>query len=119
VPGPNNRLDQQPSWTANLGADWAARAVPWTWGFNLNLTPSYVVRQIDGQFYEQGRKQVIDAYALWRLSPLTGLRFSVSNAQPLDYFTRNTSELEDGSVQRQQTLARTYATWGARLEWKF
>lgn len=119
VPGPNNRLDQQPSWTANLGLDWAARSVPWTWGGNLNLTPAYTVRQIDGQFYEQGRKQVIDAYALWRLSPLTGLRFSVSNAHPLDYLTRNTSELEDGSLQRQQTLARTYAVWGARLELKF
>jgi outer membrane receptor for ferrienterochelin and colicins len=119
VPGPNNRLDQQPNWTANLGLDWAARAVPWTWGGNLNLTPAYAVRQIDGQFYEQGRKRVIDAYALWRLSPLTGLRFSVSNAQPLDYVTRNTSELEDGSTQRQQTLARSYAVWGARLEWKF
>ncbi len=119
VPGPNNRLDQQPSWTANLGLDWAARSVPWTWGGNLNLTPAYTVRQIDGQFYEQGRKQVIDAYALWRLSPLTGVRFSVSNAHPLDYLTRNTSELEDGSLQRQQTLARTYAVWGARLELKF
>ena len=119
VLGPNNRLDQQPNWTANLGLDWAARAVPWTWGGNLNLTPAYAVRQIDGQFYEQGRKRVIDAYALWRLSPLTGLRFSVSNAQPLDYVTRNTSELEDGSTQRQQTLARSYAVWGARLEWKF
>jgi iron complex outermembrane receptor protein len=119
VPGPDNRLDQQPNWTANLGLDWAARAVPWTWGGNLNLTPAFVVRQIDGQYYEQGRKRVVDAYALWRISPLTGLRFSVSNAHPLDYFTRNTSELEDGSLQRQQTLARTYAVWGARLELKF
>ncbi len=119
VAGPNNRLDQQPNWTANLGLDWASRSMPWTWGGNLNLTPAFVVRQIDGQYYEQGRKRVIDAYALWRLSPLTGLRFSVSNADPLDYLTRNTSELEDGSVQRQQTLARTYAVWGARLEWKF
>ncbi|MFZ9495114.1 MAG: TonB-dependent receptor plug domain-containing protein [Burkholderiaceae bacterium] len=119
VPGPNNRLDQQPNWTANLGLDWAGRGVPWTWGGNVNLTPAYVVRQIDGQFYEQGRKRVIDGYALWRLSPLTGVRFSVSNAQPLDYLTRNTSELEDGSTQRQETLARTYAVWGARLELKF
>jgi len=119
VPGPNNRLDQQPNWTANLGLDWAARGVPWTWGGNLNLTPAYTVRQIDGQFSEFGRKRVVDAYALWRLSPLTGLRFSVSNAQPVDFLTRNTSELEDGSVQRQEVLARTYAVWGARLEWKF
>ena len=119
VPGPNNRLDQQPSWTANLGLDWAARAVPITWGGNLNLTPAYTVRQIDGQFYEQGRKRVIDGYALWRISPLAGLRFSVSNAQPQSYFTANTSELEDGSTQRQETLARTYAVWGARLELKF
>ena len=119
VPGPNNRLDQQPSWTANLGLDWAARTLPWTWGGNLNLTPAFVVRQVDGQFYEQGRKRVIDAYALWRLTPLTGVRFSVSNAQPLDYLTRNTSVLEDGSSQRQETVARTYAVWGARLELKF
>ncbi len=119
VPGPDNRLAEQPTWTANLGLDWAARAVPWTWGGNLNLTPAYAVRQIDGQFFEQGRKRVLDGYALWRLSPLAGLRFSVSNAQPLDFLTRNTSDLEDGSRQRQETLARTYAVWGARLELKF
>ena len=39
VLGPNNRLDQQPKMTANLGGDYRIRAIPLTLGGNLNLNP--------------------------------------------------------------------------------
>lgn len=119
VPGPDNRLDQQPTWTANLGLDWALRRWPLTVGGNLNLTPGFVVRQFDAQFYEQGRKRVIDAYALWRLSALTQLRLSASNALPRPYETATTIDLDDGSRQRQQGVAQTRMNLGLRLELKF
>ena len=39
VPGPDNRLDQQPDYTANLGLDYRFRGLPLTLGGNLNWTP--------------------------------------------------------------------------------
>ena len=39
VPGPDNRLDEQPRATANIGADYRFRGTPLTLGGSLNLTP--------------------------------------------------------------------------------
>ena len=119
VPGPDNRLDQQPTWTANLGLDWSARVGSVGWGGNLNVTPPYAVRQIDGVYFEQGRRRVFDAYALWRLTALSQLRLSASNAAPRSFETVTTAQQEDGALQRQQSVARTYAVVGLRLEHKF
>ena len=41
VPGPDNRLDQQPDYTVNLGADYRVVGLPVTLGGNLNWTPGY------------------------------------------------------------------------------
>ena len=38
-PAPDNRLDQQPDYTANLGADYRFAGLPLTLGGNLNWTP--------------------------------------------------------------------------------
>ena len=46
VPGPNNRLDQQPLGTANLGADYRLPGLPLTLGGNLNWTPGSTVRPL-------------------------------------------------------------------------
>ena len=119
VPGPNNRLDQQPSYTANIGFDLPVRPLPLTVGANLNFTPSYSVQQIDSQVYEQGVKRVIDAYALWRFSPQAQMRLSLSNLSPRDYQSATTIALDDGSAQTQDTLARTYLVVNLRLELKF
>ncbi|HET9644187.1 MAG TPA: TonB-dependent receptor, partial [Burkholderiaceae bacterium] len=49
VPGPDNRLDEQPGATANLGADYRWRGLPLTLGGNLNWTPGYTTRLSDAQ----------------------------------------------------------------------
>ncbi|MEN9720782.1 MAG: Vitamin transporter BtuB precursor, partial [Pseudomonadota bacterium] len=49
VMGPNNRLDQQPSMTANLGADYRVRAFPLTVGGNININPDYITRRTEQQ----------------------------------------------------------------------
>ena len=36
VPGPDNRLDQQPSYTANFGADYRVPNTPLSLGGNLD-----------------------------------------------------------------------------------
>jgi iron complex outermembrane receptor protein len=119
VPGPNNRLDQQPGYTANIGFDYSVRGWPLTLGGNLNFTPQFTVQQIDSQSYRQGVKRVLDAYALWRFSPAAQLRLSLSNLGPRDYDSATLVTLDDGSTQTQDTLARTYLVANLRLELRF
>ncbi len=87
VPGPDNRLDQQPGMTANLGADYRLRGLPLTLGGNFNWNPDYDTRRSEQQWAYQGTKRVLDVYGLWKLSASTGLRLTVSNLTPRDYVT--------------------------------
>ncbi len=90
VPGPDNRLDQQPSMTANLGADYRLRGMPLILGGNVNWNPDYDTQRSQEQRSYQGVKRVVDVYGLWRFSSATALRLTVSNLLPRDYQTATT-----------------------------
>jgi len=117
VPGPDNRLDQQPSMTGNLGGDYRLRSLPLTLGGNYNWNPAYDTRRTDQQWAYQGSKRVLDMYGLWKLSPSAGLRLTVSNAVPLNYITgstfRNGSQYESAT-----TTAHNWRNIQLRLEMK-
>ena len=119
VPGPNNRLEGQPPWTANLGADWPVKGLPLTLGASLNLTPAFEVQQIDSQSSRQGSKTVFDAYGLWRFNPAASARLSIGNAAAQRYETGTTTVLADGSSQASDSSARTYTTVSLRAEFRF
>ena len=118
IPGPDNRLDQQPTWTANFGADYRMTSLPLSFGGNLNLTPWYVVTQAAGQIYRQDRKRVADAYVLWKVNPATQMRVSAANLFAADYRTAN-RELFGTTDQVAEITAKTYRSYTARLEVKF
>lgn len=113
VPGPDNRLDQQPRGTANLGADYKLPGWPLTLGGNLNLTPAYATRLSAGQSAQVGRKRVVDAYALWQINPNARLRLSGSNLAPEDAWS--VSRVGDETAR---TLTETHMTWRLQLELK-
>lgn len=117
VPGPNNRLDQQPAMTGNLGGDYRLRSLPLTLGGNFNWNPAYDTRRTEQQWLYQGAKRVLDLYGLWKVSPTTGLRLTVSNLTPLDYITgstfRNGSQYESAN-----TTAHNWRNVQLRLEMK-
>ena len=117
VPGPDNRLDQQPGFTANLGADYRLPGLPLSLGGNLNWTPGYSTRLSDVQTAEQGRKVVADAYALWVFSPALQLRTSFSNLDPRDYVSGG-SVVDAGVRETSQSTAPTYLNVQVRLEIK-
>ena len=117
VPGPNNRLDQQPDWTANLGGDYRLRSLPLTVGGNFNWNPAYDTRRTDTQWAYQGAKRVLDVYGFWRLSPSAGLRLTVSNLTPLDYVTGSTFS-GNGQSESANTTARNWQNVQLRLELK-
>lgn len=117
VPGPDNRLEQQPGATMNLGADYRFRGWPLMVGANLNWTPAYDSRLSDTQTAFQGRKRVFDAYALWTIDAGMQLRLSASNLNAEDLVTRRA--LDDGSLREQaQTVEPTTVNWRLQLELK-
>jgi iron complex outermembrane receptor protein len=122
VPGPDNRLDQQPNMTANLGADYRFRSVPLTLGGNLNFTPGYEARLSDEQTALVGDKLVFDAYALWTFKPGVALRLSASNLAARDYTTGDSLDFESSpgvfTRETSRTVATTYIQWLLRLELK-
>jgi len=122
VPGPDNRLDQQPDYTANVGADYRFAGVPLTMGGNLNWTPGYTTRVSDVQTASIGKKLVIDAYGLWTFNPALALRLSFSNLDPRDYLTGGSFDGTDiqGIPVREtsETRAPTFINVQLRLEMK-
>ena len=117
MPGPNNRLDQQPSSTGNLGGDYRMRSLPLTVGGNFNWNPAYDTRRTVEQTAYQGAKRVLDVYGLWRLSPAAGLRLTLSNLVPLDYATASTFS-SGGQYESARTTARNWQNIQLRLEMK-
>jgi iron complex outermembrane receptor protein len=117
VPGPDNRLDQQPGMTANLGADYRVRSIPLTMGGNLNWNPDYDTRRSDQQWSYQGTKRVLDVYGQWRFSPATALRLTVSNLTPRDYLTSSTYS-GNGVSETSRNTAANWRNVQLRLEMK-
>jgi iron complex outermembrane receptor protein len=117
VPGPNNRLDQQPDMTANLGGDYRLRGLPLTLGGNLNYNPDYDTRRSDNQWAYQGAKKVVDVYGLWRYSAATAVRLTVSNLTPSDYIT-GSSYIGNGVSETARTTTRNWQNVSLRLEMK-
>jgi len=117
VPGPYNRVDQQPRASANLGGDYRFRGWPLTVGGNFNWVPPYSVQQTDLQSQSYELKRVVDAYALWAINPSTKLRLSLSNVVPRNYVTTS-MVVAGGQAQTVVANGPTYRVVGLRLEMK-
>ncbi|MEP7303148.1 MAG: TonB-dependent receptor [Caldimonas sp.] len=122
VPGPDNRLDQQPGYSANLGLDYRFRGLPLALGGNLNFTPAYLTRISDLQTATIGRKLIADVYGVWTFSPALALRVTASNLAAADYLNGSTLDGPDlqGIAVREstQTRAPTFVNLQMRLEMK-
>ena len=117
VPPPDNRLDQQPKMTANLGADYRIRAIPLTLGGNININPDYDTRRSLQQWRYQGAKRVADVYGVWKFNPATSLRLTISNLVPRDYLTGTTFN-GNGIRETTNNNARNWQNVQLRLEMK-
>lgn len=123
VAGPDNRLDQQPDGTLNLGADYRFRGTPLAIGGSLNWTPAYDTRLSNTQTALQGRKRLFDAYAVWHFDKSTRLRLSATNLAPLDYVIGSGITVQDAGglplyEESSLTTARSSVKWQLRLEMK-
>ena len=117
IPGPDNRLAEQPGGTLNLGADYRLRGLPLTVGGNLNHTPGYDIRIDSNRWAVQPDKTVVDAYALWVVRPELQWRLSLGNALAQDYLTQTRVE-SNGQRESVASSARSYVNWQLRVEMK-
>lgn len=117
IQGPDNRLDKQPDWSANLGADWRMRGLPLTLGASVNHTPAYAIQLGEQQRDTVDTRRVIDAYALWTFTPALQLRLSASHLLPLDNVSSST--VTTASTRQVATTRQPGTTaWAVRLEMK-
>lgn len=117
VPGPDNRIDQQPPASGNAGADYKLPGTGWTLGGTLGWTPHYRTQLTELAAQELGRRRVLDAYALWQLNPSTRLRLSLSNLAPEDSVTAS-SVLQGAQQQSVRSVGPTQLAAAIRLELK-
>lgn len=115
--GPDNRLEEQPAMTANLGADYRFRSLPLTLGGNLNWTPSYEVQVTTTQRRSFSTKRSLEAFGVWTFSPAMQLRVGANDIAPLDYTTATVFDL---GATRHLTESRSHTRmqWSVRLELK-
>jgi iron complex outermembrane receptor protein len=117
VPGPDNRLDQQASQTANAGMDYRLKDLPLTVGGNVNWTPVTVIRTSQAELSKISMKRQLDLYGLLKFGPNAQLRISGNNLFARKYETGRVIDTS-GLVQAIDTIVPTYTTVGVRLELK-
>lgn len=120
LPGPNNRLDEQPSALANLGADYRFASLPLSIGGNYNWTAGYNVRASEIQSVEIGAKKVLDVFAVWHINKDNRLRLSVGNVTETEMGRTTQTQLTASNGNRIETSASaTWQIWNLALELKF
>jgi len=106
IPGPDNRLEQQQPWSANMGFDYRFKAVPVSIGASLAFTPSYEVQQSSLQRLDTGRARTIDMFAMWNLSRTDSVRVSANNFQAVDQ--RSNTLLSNGDYNWTERRPKTW-----------
>ena len=115
VPGPDNRIDQQPEATGSLGADYRLPGSGWTVGGSVNVTPGYRTQLTELQSQSLGAKRILDAFVLWQIDPATRLRLSAANLLRQD--SESTASVWQGTqLQTVDSIGRTERVFGVRLE---
>jgi outer membrane receptor for ferrienterochelin and colicins len=79
IPGPNNRLDQQVPFSATLGLDYRMKNGVVVAGTSYSYREGGEVRTGVSQTANISSKRDLDAYVLWKITPKTQLRLSLSN----------------------------------------
>ncbi|MFT7774933.1 TonB-dependent receptor plug domain-containing protein [Roseateles sp.] len=117
IPGPHNRLAQQPRFTANLGGDYRLKSLPLSLGASLNYTPVNTLQTTREAATRSSRKQVLDGYASWNFDTNTVLRLSATNLASQSY-SNDTFTMAPEKTVASQNWGRTYTVWSLRLEMK-
>lgn len=117
VPGPNNRLDQQTPLSATLGLDYRMRGGMIVAGGNFSMKQGGEVRISENQTAFQTAKRDLDVYGLYKITPKTQVRLTLSNIlKPESRDER--AYFDENGTSRTLTLSPSKMTVRASLEIK-
>jgi iron complex outermembrane receptor protein len=119
VDGPDNRLEAQPPWHANMGFDARVRNTGWTWGMSLILQPAYATQQTDRQLTRRSALRTLDAFASWRIDRSMQFRVGLTNILAPDNVTSRAVEDLDGFSASSATRRDTLRTLNAGMVLRF
>jgi outer membrane receptor protein involved in Fe transport len=114
IPGPDNRIEDQPAYSGNLGLDYAPKAGRVDLGGTYTLRGRIAYRSNAEVFNDTGIKRQLDLYALWKRDAKARLRLSVSDLLHQDY--REGVLYSGASPLARTVLYRVRTTW--RLMWE-
>jgi len=116
VPGPDNRLDRQPPWSANVGADYRVGA--WSGGVNFSLAAGGPIRTSTTQLNSSKARRDLDTYVVHRMTPSRQLRVALRNVLKTGTETLTKYSDQNSSFERRRAL-RGFLNWRIQLEQKF
>ncbi|MBB5203137.1 iron complex outermembrane receptor protein [Inhella inkyongensis] len=116
IEGPHNRIDAQPRFSANLGADYRQGA--WSLGANWSYVPTIWIQQTETLQVRSSPRSVIDAYLQWTVDRTLSWRLGLANLSRLDTFNETLIESAAGT-QQSESRQRSFTTWTLRAEMRF
>lgn len=115
VAGPDNRLDSQLPWSANLGMDYRLASLPLSLGGNLHYQAGGRSRESAQLLAYQGARRELDMHAVWAFGGQ--LRLRLSGANLLGQAIRTRSLYADGAGSLLRTVdTGSYRTLRVTLE---
>jgi outer membrane receptor for ferrienterochelin and colicins len=118
IPGPNNRLDAQTPFSANLGFDHKFASPPLAIGGNFAFKTAGTVRISPTQATYTWARRNLDLYAVYRFSPAVQLRFTATNLLAQDFLNVASFFDSAGGTLQYATATPTYRRLGLSLELK-
>lgn len=116
VPGPTNRLDRQPRWSANLGADYGGKR--FSTGASFNFVSGGWTRASSFESSYGGVTRDLEAYALYKFDPLRQLRVTARNLLAQERIGGSSYADADGVTGR-TTTGPTWRSWRLQYEQTF
>jgi outer membrane receptor protein involved in Fe transport len=118
LPGPYNRLDEQPPWNGTAGADYRFASVPLTLGTSFTARGAGTVRISTSQVVYRSINRQWEVFALWRFSAKVQLRLTVQDLLAQDNIQVNRFTDSAGSVTERSSVDPRYRRFSMLWEVK-
>lgn len=115
LPGPDNRLDKQPPWSAKLGAAYHMQKWPLKFDISGNWRPAVWARTSHAESVGLARSFALDASMIWTVSKQRRLVVSVASRSP-DTARKVNEYMADAGQLRLYTDSRKYQQLDIKFE---
>jgi outer membrane receptor for ferrienterochelin and colicins len=118
LPGPHNRIDEQPPWNGTAGADYRFASLPLTLGTSFTARGAGTVRTSAQQVIYRSINRQLEAFALWRFSPKVQVRLSVQDLLAQDAIQLNRFTDATGFVTERSSIDPRFRRFSMNWEFK-